>query len=87
MEYLAHHMRDLLGNQQWFIDSIVNIIVNNNIVWRFKIKRKYIDAYYHFWCNKCFKYRKLLDNTFNIFRIVEMMINNMHEKYLMNLNL
>jgi hypothetical protein len=84
---LPHHMRDLLGNQQWFIDSIVNIIVNNSIMWRFKIKIKYKDAYYHFWCNECSKYRRFLYNTFNIFRIVEMTTNNMLEKYLMNLNL
>ncbi len=31
--------------------DLVNIVVDNNIMWRFEVKRKYIDAYYHSWCN------------------------------------
>jgi hypothetical protein len=67
--------------------DLINIAINSNIMWRFEVKRKYKNAYYHSRCNQCSKYLKLLYNAFNIFKIVEMMRNNMPKKYLMNLNL
>ncbi len=67
--------------------DLANIIVNSSIMWKFGVKRKYKDAYYHSQCNQCSKYLRFLYNTFNIFKIIEMTRNNMPKKYLMNLNL
>jgi hypothetical protein len=66
--------------------DLANIIVDNNIMWRFEVKKIYKDAFYHSWCNQCSKYLRFLYNNFNIFNNIEMMGNCMHDKYLMNLN-
>jgi hypothetical protein len=48
---LPHDMRDLLWNQQWFIDfthGFANIVVDNSIMWRFEVKKKYKDVFLSF---------------------------------------
>jgi hypothetical protein len=66
--------------------DLTNIVINNNIIWSFEVKREYKDPFYHSRCNQCSKYLGLLYNTFNIFRTIEMTRNYMLEKLLMNFN-